>query len=40
VAKSKQNQQTGKTVLEKRREKKAKREAVATQRRKSDRAAG
>lgn len=36
VAKSKQNQQTGKTVLEKRRAKKAKREVVARQRKRTD----
>lgn len=37
VAKSKMKQQTGKTVLEKRRAKKAKRAAESVQRRKSDR---
>jgi hypothetical protein len=36
VAKAKQNQQTGKTVLEKRRAKKAKRDVVAKQRKRAD----
>ena len=36
MAKAKQNQQTGKTVLEKRRAKKAKREIVARQRKRAD----
>jgi len=36
VARSKQNQQTGKTVLEKRRAKKAKRDVVARQRKRAD----
>ena len=36
MAKSKRNQQTGKTVLEKRRAKKAKRAVVARQRKRAD----
>ena len=36
VAKAKQNQQTGKTGLEKRRAKKAKRDVVARQRKRAD----
>ena len=36
MARSKQNQQTGKTVLEKRRAKKAKRDVVARQRKRAD----
>ncbi len=36
MAKAKQNQQTGKTVLEKRRAKKAKRALVARQRKRAD----
>jgi hypothetical protein len=36
VAKSKQNQQTGKTVIEKRRAKKAKRAVVVRQRKRGD----
>ncbi len=36
MARSKRNQQTGKTILEKRRAKKAKRDTVARQRKKAD----